>query len=112
MRTRTGRTWDRRTRTKVLVLSALLALVAAACSGRQEVGGNGNGGTPGTGPVITSVAGAGEGVGLDGDGVLATEAKLYGPGAVIGDAEGLLFYGDEFGDVVTQRIRMVDRPVP
>lgn len=103
---RGGRTWNRGARAKVLVLPALIALAAAACSGGDEIGGNG--GTGKTGPVITSVAGAGEDAGQEGDGIAAIDAALYGPGAVVVDPEGNLYYSDEFGDGVTQRIRVVD----
>lgn len=87
MKARTERIWDRRLRANVLLLPALIALAAAACSGGDEIGGKG--GTENSGPVITTVAGAGEDAGQEGDGIAAIEAALYGPGAVVVDLRAI-----------------------
>lgn len=60
------------------------------------------------GPIITTVAGAGQDTGVEGEGVEATEARLFGPGAVTVDAEGNIYFSDEFEPTGPTRIRMID----
>jgi len=78
--------------------------VAVDASGNLFIADSGNNGIRkvGTNGIITTVAGGNYYVGYTGDGGLATDASLNGPGAVAVDASGNLFIADTDNNVIRE----------